>query len=163
MTRARRIAFWALVAAQALLPLALIGWNEVALATGERVRLATQPIDPVDLFRGRYVTLRYEISTLPLDDDAGRGETVYVVLEEERETWIGRSATRERPPDDETFIRGRVRSVVDGEAEIEYGIETYYADEAEARALERRAGRLHVDVVLGDDGEAKIDGIEPAD
>jgi uncharacterized membrane-anchored protein len=150
MTR-RTAAFVALVAAMAMLPLLLIAWNEVQLARGQKVLLRTEPIDPVDLVRGRYVRLRYEISAL----SAPAGETVYVPLHEEGDAWTGSFATTDRP-ESGVFIRGRA---TDGG--IVYGIETYYADEAEARRLEREAGDgLHVRVSLADDGKARIEGVE---
>ncbi len=160
MSRRRRNAFLLLVAVQALVPLAMIAANEVALARGTEVRLRTVPVDPIDLFRGRYVTLRYEISSLPVEGGARRGQTVWVPLSERGGVWTG-SVARPSRPDGGTFIRGRVRSAAGDRAEIEYGIETYYADEEEAQRLEREAGRrLHVDVVLDADGGARVAGIE---
>ena len=154
MTARRRLAFWALVALQALVPLALIGWNEVALATGTEVTLRTVPVDPLDLFRGRYVTLRYEISSLEPPPGTHRGDRVYVPLRRDGEHWTGDVAVREQP-DDGPFIRGTVSP-----SGITYGIETYYADEDEARRLEGRAGELVVRVALDGDGRARISGIE---
>jgi uncharacterized membrane-anchored protein len=149
----RRLVFWTLVAVQALVPLGLIAWNEVALARGTEVTLRTVPVDPLDLFRGRYVTLRYEISGLPRPPGAEPGQTVYVALQREGDRWTGDRATRERPGG--TFIRGTV-----GDGGIVYGIETYYADEDEAPRLEREAREgLDVRVVLDDDGKARIEGL----
>jgi uncharacterized membrane-anchored protein len=150
----RRLIFWALVALQALVPLALIGWNEAALARGTEVTLRTVPIDPLDLFRGRYVRLRYEISDVPAPPGAEPGDTVYVALRREGERWTGDRATRERPGG--TFIRG---TLADGL--ITYGIETYYADEDEAPRLEREAGDgLLVHVSIEPEGQARIDKVE---
>ena len=157
MSPGRRLAFLVAVAAQAVLPLGLIGWNEVQLARGTEVRLRTVPVDPLDLFRGRYVRLRYDISSVRVPRDVAPGATVYVPLRREGEHWTGGAATRERP-DGGTFIRGWVTEVYGGRAQIEYGIETYYADEDEAPRLERE--RLYVDVVLGPDGKARISGVE---
>jgi uncharacterized membrane-anchored protein len=85
-----------------------------------------------------------------------RGDTVYVELERRGEVWSGDRASRVRPDGGDPFIRG----VVTGGG-IEYGIETYYADEEEARRLEREAaGRLQVDVVLDDDGRGRVAGVE---
>jgi uncharacterized membrane-anchored protein len=149
----RRLVFWALVALQALVPLALIGWNEAALARGTEVTLRTVPIDPLDLFRGRYVRLRYEISDVPAPPGAEPGDTVYVALRREGERWTGDRATRERPGG--TFIRG---TLADGL--ITYGIETYYADEDEAPRIERESRQgLDVRVVLDEDGKARIAGL----
>jgi uncharacterized membrane-anchored protein len=150
MTR-RTLAFIVLVVAQALIPLLLIGWNEAQLARGQDVVLRTVPVDPIDLVRGRYVELRYEISTLP----APEGATVYVPLRESGDRWVGAYATTDKP-EDGVFIRGRAtgRGIV-------YGIETYYADEQEARRLEREAAEgLDVRVSLDDDGKARIEGVE---
>ena len=153
MTRRRRLLFVALVAAQALLPLVLIAWNEQALASGTQVTLKTAPVDPVDPFRGRYVTLSYEISSLPTPYDAGT--TVYVPLTDGGETWLGGTPTDARPGEG-TFIRGYVSP----SGRIEYGIGRYFTDEDEARTLEA-AGPLLVDVVLSDEGVARIAGVRP--
>jgi uncharacterized membrane-anchored protein len=155
MSGRRRLVFFALVGVQALVPLGLIGWNELALARGNEVVLRTVPVDPIDLFRGRYVTLSYEISRLPVARGTARGETLYVRLHEREGLWVGERATRERPAGG-TFIRGRYEG-----GSIEYGIETYYADEDEAPRLEAEARRgLDVHVVLDDDGRARISGVE---
>ena len=153
MTRRRRLLFVALVAAQALLPLSLIAWNEQALASGPRVTLKTAPVDPVDPFRGRYVTLRYEISSLPTG--FGPSAVVYVPLSDGGETWLGGTPTNARP-DGATFIRGYVSP----SGRIEFGIGRYFTDEDEAQRLEA-AGPLLVDVALSDDGVARIAGVRP--
>jgi uncharacterized membrane-anchored protein len=152
MTRRRRNAFVLVVALQLLLPLALIAWNEVALARGTEVTLRTVPVDPIDLVRGRYVTLRYPISNLPVPEAVEPGDTVYVPLHREGDAWTGEFVTAERP--DGLFIRGRY-----GGGSLVYGIETYYADEATAQRLERAAGVL-VRVSIGSDGHARIKGVE---
>ena len=152
MTYGRRLALIAVVVAQALLPLGLIGWNELALATGKEVTLRTAPVDPIDPFRGRYVALRYEISNLPAP--YAPGTTVWVPLREAGDAWIAAGdATRDRP--DGTAIRGRVTN-----GGIRYGIERYFVDEDEAPRLER-GGPLLVDVVLDGDGTARIAGVRP--
>jgi uncharacterized membrane-anchored protein len=159
MTGARRIAFWLVVAAQALALVAMIGLNEVALATSDEVTLRTVPVDPVDLFRGRYVTLRYEISTLQVEDGIESGDSVYVPLHEAESAWTG-SFGYASPPPDGKFIRGTVRQLAGQRAQIQYGIETYYADEEDARLLER-AGTLLVRVAVDDGGQARISRVEP--
>ncbi len=161
MSRARRIAFWAVVAAQALFPLATVALNETALASGDDVRLQALPVDPHDPFRGEYVALAYEISSLPAPPGAGVGDTVYVVLEPTGKAWSGGSASLEYPVGDVRFIRGRITELHDGEARIEYGIETYYVEEGEGRELESAISRqeLYVEVVLDDEGGARIDEV----
>ncbi len=127
----------ALVAAQALLPLGLIAWNEQALASGTDVTLKTAPVDPVDLFRGRYVTLSYEISALPTPYDAG--DDRLCPAHRRRRDMARRHA-------DATHARTRERSSAATSrrpGRIEFGIGRYFTDEDEARRLEA-AGPLLV-------------------
>ena len=56
------VVFWLLIFS------AFIAYKEYTLQTGKEVLLKTVPVDPRDLFRGDYVTLRYEIGTLNLRD-----------------------------------------------------------------------------------------------
>jgi uncharacterized membrane-anchored protein len=159
MTGTRRIAFWLVVAVQALVLVALIGFNERALAEGDEVTLRTVPVDPVDLFRGRYVTLRYEISNVNVEEGIQAGDAVYVPLYETGGAWTG-SFGYSSPPPEGTFVRGTVRSIAGGPAQVEYGIETYYTDEDDARRLER-ASTLLVTVAVDDGGQARISRVEP--
>jgi uncharacterized membrane-anchored protein len=158
MTGRRRIAFALVVGVQALSLLALIGMNEIALATGDKVTLRTVPVDPVDLFRGNYVVLRYEISTVNVLEGTQPDDVVYVPLHEEDGRWTG-GFGYPTPPSDGEFIRGTVRSAQGASANLEYGIETYYADHEEAYGLQS-AGSLDVTVALGDDGRAHISRVE---
>jgi uncharacterized membrane-anchored protein len=158
MRGGRRIAFALVVAAQALVLLALIGLNERALATGDRVTLETAPVDPVDLFRGNYATLRYDIGTVTVAAGTQPGDRVYVPLRRTGDHWSG-GFGYPSPPSDGEFIRGSVRSVFERTAQVEYGIETYYADEGEAQALQYARGLL-VTVALDGDGQAHITRVE---
>jgi len=159
MTGSRRIAFWLVVAVQALAVVALIGLNERALATGDEVTLRTVPVDPVDLFRGNYVSLRYDISRVQVTRGVQPGDAVYVPLHESGHAWTG-SVGFPSQPSGGTFIRGTVQRVAAGRAEIAYGIETYYADADEAQRLQG-AGPLLVTVAVGGDGHARIARVEP--
>jgi len=152
VSRRLRIAFLAVVAAQLLFPLAVIGYNELKLATGQEVRLHVQPVDPTDFFRGEYVALSYDISRIDTKGEPP-GTTVYVPLRKTGGRWTGAFASSQRPPENVTFIRGHAT-----ESGIEFGIETYFVEEGQARKYEQAVGRgdLFVDVVLDDDGGAKI-------
>jgi uncharacterized membrane-anchored protein len=66
----------------------MAGEREAVAVHGTRVWLRTVPVDPRDLFRGDYVRLRYEASTVPRERWAGtlpqtlakRGDRVYALL-----------------------------------------------------------------------------------
>ena len=61
----------------------LAGLAEADLAFGEEIRLRAQPVDPLDVFRGNYVVLTYEMSNLPVLGEVRRGERVCARLREE--------------------------------------------------------------------------------
>ena len=155
MTRRRKLTFAAFLGVLLLVPLALIGWNEFRLASGEKVILHVQPVDPDDPFRGEYVALSYDISNVPVERGTESGDTVYVVLHRQGRAWRGRRAVRERPGSG-TFIRGRV-----SRGRIEYGIETFYVEEGKSPEYERAISRqeLYAEVVLDDEGGAKLEDL----
>jgi uncharacterized membrane-anchored protein len=162
VSRRRRIALLAVVCAQLAVPLALAGLAAADLAFGEEIRLQAQPVDPIDVFRGNYVVLRYEISSLQTVSEVRRGETLCADLVESSEAWSARYALPE--PASGKTICGRARSDAQaGETVgIEYGIETYYASAERAQEIESSiaGGRLYVVVDLDDDGSARIERLE---
>ncbi len=111
---------WGVIAAAVLMTLLLgqiVAERIAILADGEEVILATQPIDPRDLFRGDYVILTYGISRLPLDrlaDDPEayeEGNTVFVALEKDAEgrgTATAIAGSRDALPSDALVIKGRI-------------------------------------------------------
>ncbi len=153
------------------LALAWIVAGRIALLRSpDTVTLATEPVDPRDLFRGDYVTLAYDITRLtigelPGDRDFSRGDTIYVELAPADETWKAVGVWREYPKaaEENKVIRGRILNVAGngGAAAVAYGIESYFVPEGQGRDLEaaRNARRLSVDVSLASDGEAAIKGL----
>lgn len=159
MSRRARIAFAAVVAAMVGVVLGTIAWNEWKLSTGTEIRLQVEPVDPVDFFRGEYVRLAYPISRVTLDDSGWeRGDVVYVPLRRVNGHWTGEEGFRENPGGD--VIRGTYvgRS---GAAPVEFGIETFYVEEGQARRYEQALvqRRLYADVVIDDDGGARLEDL----
>jgi uncharacterized membrane-anchored protein len=154
MSRRGRIAFVAVVAAMVAIPLGSIAWNEWKLRTGDEYRLQVQPVDPVDFFRGEYVALQYPISRVRLDDTRWTGgDVVYVPLRRVDGHWTGEEGFREKPLAG-PFIQGRFRPG----GGVEYGIETFFVEEGQTRKYEQAMfqQRLYADVVLDDDGRARL-------
>lgn len=163
MSSRRRAALLAAVAVQLAVPLGLAGLAAADLAFGRELRLVAQPVDPVDIFRGNYVVLRYEISTVTAVFSVRSGERVCVRLHERDGAWTG-DVGIPGTGDADDVICGRARS--DAEAGspvgVEYGIETYYASAERARELERSIsrGELYTVIDLDDDGSARIERLE---
>jgi len=98
---------------QAALLISIIAYRQYWVATGERVLLRTAPVDPRDIFRGDYVNLQYDISTLDLDGLGAKGsfkpnEKVYVLLEKNQEGVFTAVSVNRGLPSGKRFIQGRV-------------------------------------------------------
>ena len=153
--------------------------RQATLNSAHVVTLKMAPVDPRDIFRGDYVILNYEISTLELDklqgeDAFGYGDKVFVTLVRNGDTWNATAIARKPvPAPGGVAIAGTVDSFTSREAPagadpnappplksvtITYGIESYFVPEGTGHVIEdeRRKGELSVDVAIDDAGRAAI-------
>jgi uncharacterized membrane-anchored protein len=146
--------------------LAIIGgfvaYKELTLRTGTEILLRTVPVDPRDLFRGDYVILRYDISTVYVanaDRDFRPGNPVHVVLAIEEGHAVAKDVLTKAPTDG-LFLLGTVTEVDGVKLRVEYGIESYFVPEGEGHDIERyRGDRLDAKVVVGSSGRAVLKGL----
>jgi len=140
--------------------------KEFTLRTGQDILLKTVPVDPRDLFRGDYVVLAYEISTLDLTQlPADRssfapGDRVYVAVVPHGRYHVAARVDSQPPEGQGVFLKGQVRSVAGRSLRMEYGIESYFVPEGKGRVLEQARG-THLDVKASVDrfGHAVIKGL----
>lgn len=151
------------------------------LRTGTDVTLQTQPIDPRDFLRGDYVTLSYNISSVPsgaLQDVARPGKDSFTTFEP-REVFVKLAPNRDgfheavsvhAAPVDvtnaEVLIRGRVSGGGYCNADyskyctlqVRYGLESYFVPEGEGGKLEaaRNQRKLTVVAAVTPTGRAAI-------
>jgi uncharacterized membrane-anchored protein len=92
MKNARLVLFAIFAALTLAAPLSRIWKYESALRRGALHKFRTQPVDPYDAFRGRYVTLSYQDESLPAgqhqqeyDEGRGRRDILYVRLKTDAE------------------------------------------------------------------------------
>lgn len=157
--------FWALVALQVALLGGLVLLEERALSSGTRVVLRTNPVDPVDIVRGNYVALTYDISSVETSDKSVRvGDTVFVALhkvEGDVQTGSTAYANVDGVPGDGLFIQGTVKSHHEGTLSVVYDIETYYAPPDQALSIERElADGARALVALDERGRASLCTVE---
>ncbi|MFH2027788.1 MAG: GDYXXLXY domain-containing protein [Nanoarchaeota archaeon] len=126
--------------------------KEFTLRTGDGILLKTQPIDPRDLFRGDYVILNYEISTLDLrllDIDPTEfniNQRVFIKLDDQ-DGYGNPIGIYEKTPSDGLFMKGTIRNIQDSVITIEYGIESYFVPEGMGMTIESQSGR-NLDVMV---------------
>ncbi|NWF94440.1 MAG: GDYXXLXY domain-containing protein [Syntrophaceae bacterium] len=109
-----RSKFILLVLLQVAVLSGIIAYRQYWVATGERILLKTAPVDPRDLFRGDYVNLRYDISTIDLEklgvkERFQERERVYVVLERNPDSTFDATSVSRVLPAGKRFIQGRVQ------------------------------------------------------
>lgn len=154
-------------AAQLLILVGMIALRSVPLVTGRTVLVRVQPVDPRDLFRGDYVILSYDFSTLPNDGIEGlsgqrwsemKGTTVYVPLVADSIPGHMRAekVTINKPPSG-PFLRGQLGDY----GRIKFGIEAYYVQERTGRkyelAIQKR--RLSAELAVSPSGQAALKGL----
>lgn len=141
------------------------------LRNGQEVRLETGFIDPRDIFRGHYVTLRLEISQIPRDSvetlgEPVTGQPVWIELAPgEGDFWqpTRLHATRPDTPGG-PLLRGDLSGDYSGTYVLRYPVNRYFAPKLRAKELEqfRRDDKLGVILALAPDGTAAIKGLTVA-
>ncbi|MBI5769968.1 MAG: GDYXXLXY domain-containing protein [Verrucomicrobia bacterium] len=163
--------FWGLVAAQVVFLLGWAGYHEWVRQRAPVIVLKCRPVDPQDLLRGDYMTLRYEISDAIVTglaakqkEGAGVGTDVWVLLEKHERHHVVVRASLERltPTTGQILVRaetGRDWSGATGASRLDYGIERYFVPEGkgtprfklmEVEASVSAAHRLQIKRVLLD-------------
>jgi uncharacterized membrane-anchored protein len=109
-----RFKFIIFVLLQVALLIGIITYRQYWVATGERILLKTAPVDPRDIFRGDYVNLGYEISTLDLGalgtkESFKPNEKVYIILEKNPDGVFSAKSISKELPKGGKFIQGRVQ------------------------------------------------------
>jgi uncharacterized membrane-anchored protein len=139
-----------------------IGIKEFTLKTGNEVLLKTVPVDPRDLFRGDYVILRYEISTVDVNayalnvSDFKVEDKIYATLNIDNDKIGNVSSISKQAPESGNFIKGTVKRAYGNSLTVEYGIESYFVPEGKGREIERNRRKIYTKVAIDKFGNAVI-------
>ncbi|HET9300372.1 MAG TPA: GDYXXLXY domain-containing protein [Candidatus Polarisedimenticolaceae bacterium] len=145
MSRPRLALFLALCAVQLAIPLAMAYRYERTLREGTVYRFHTEPFDPVDAFRGRYVAIRLTLTHASVQ---GEGERVFVALQRDADGFASvRTLSTERPREGDWLVgttswtvfrrpgdNDQSRSVG---TRVELPFDRYYMEEGKAPAADR--------------------------
>ncbi|RJP29139.1 MAG: hypothetical protein C4533_04900 [Candidatus Omnitrophota bacterium] len=128
---------------------AMIFYQQAKLKDAHRILLETIPVDPMSVFRGNYVALRYKINDLPVKllkdatvDKIKSGQEIYVLLNKEGEYWQPEAVYIKKPKTGGLYIKGRVNSHYFMSSRLDtiwasYGIESFFLSQELAREVER--------------------------
>jgi uncharacterized membrane-anchored protein len=149
------------------------------LKSGREITMPTRPLDPRDIFRGDYVTLGYDISSLRKSsipqqttfDAFQPGTSVYVTLTPDPAAgWKAISVTPGYPRQavaSDVVLQARVKTLWQAEDKsdallgVRYGIESYFVPEGTGRALEVKVGERKIESIVAVDanGTAALKGL----
>ncbi len=128
------------VAAQLAVPAWMIVGKERVLREGAVYKLKTMPVDPADLFRGRYVALAFEEASAPRTPGEvyESDERVYIVLENGADGFAHVARISRIQPSSGDYVRVRVDYDYPPEARVRFlfPFNRYYMDEYKAPQAE---------------------------
>lgn len=174
----RIAAFLGLCAVLTAFLLSMIWGHQQARNNGTEIILDMEPVDPRSLFRGHYVIIKTPLHEIKLidvlgGDDFNKGDKIFVSLTKgQSENFVISSITKQQPAEGAIFIQGRVWSYwkiiqdftghSDKTINIQYNIESYFADKVSALALEKKVEESKMRIILAVDknGKAVIRGLE---
>jgi uncharacterized membrane-anchored protein len=151
MSRLRLALFAALCVGQLAIPLSMAYRYERTLREGTVYRFRTEPVDPVDAFRGRYVAIRLRL--VAPDQFADPWEKVYAVLAHDAEGFATVRALSQERPTDGDWLEGTAAEPIYEElpqpvegppssprrlgTRIELALDRYYMEEGKAPEADR--------------------------
>lgn len=164
------------IAVQLLVLWSIIFYKLVILHNGTLVVLAIKPVDPRDVFRGDYVTFKYDIADIDsylLNESTKykKGDTVYVVLNDTNTTYqMVERVVKEKPKTEELFLKGEVTAVNNptannnqdtfdndrGGIEVRFGIEQFYIPEGTGSQADFAGHNMTAAVMVDSNGKAVL-------
>lgn len=122
------------------------------LMFGETIVLKTRPVDPFDVFRGQYLTLRYDISLIPTPSGAKVGDKVYVSLKQNKDIFEYNGASLTKPLNT-IFMKGEIDSIWNStDVLVTYGVEQYFFE----KNAEINTTDMSVEMKVASNGQARI-------
>ncbi len=95
--------------AQLIIPAKMILDQEAILKTGAAYKFRTQPIDPSDPFKGKYIYLNYEQNHVPSNDSTWkRNEIVHVMLKQDSLGFVKATNVVRDEPESTAYVTAKI-------------------------------------------------------
>ncbi|MBI9062090.1 MAG: GDYXXLXY domain-containing protein [Marinilabiliaceae bacterium] len=155
---------------QLWVPASMIWKSESVLNDGKVFRFKTAPIDPVDPFRGKYVTLAFDVDEQISTADVVwyKDEYVYVKVLADSEGFAEIESISKKQPDDssdyfKTTVRYAGKDENGANVRLHFPFDKYYMEESKAfeaevavRELAQDRSQVAYAIVSIQDGEARL-------
>ena len=144
------ILFIMVVIAQVFIPVKMIWYSQEALEHGVAYKFRTQPIDPTDPFRGKYITLRYDIDHFYTPDSTFVvGEEIYVYLKRDKEGFAEVTEVSKQPLElANDFVTARVTYFYNGKVNFQLPFYRFYMEESKAYDAELAYRKVNRDTMV---------------
>lgn len=132
------VLFAVMVVAQWFVPMSMVYETEDTRIHGKRFRFETQPIDPTDPFRGKYITLNYTLSTYETNTTGWEDEMdVYVTVASDTNEIARMVEVSHTPPENTTsYFKAKVDGHNANTLFISFPFERFYLEESKAADAE---------------------------
>lgn len=131
------IAFAIIAVLQAAAPLKMIYDSEMTERHGTEYKFRTAPIDPTDPFRGKYITLDYDINTIPTKDTTWlRNEKIYVSIAKDADGFAKVANVSREKPESGDYVFTKVTYYYTDDLHINLPFDRYYMEENKAHDAE---------------------------
>ncbi len=143
MKTAILILFALMCLAQWIVPAKMIYDSEHVISEGTLFKFKTQPIDPSDPFRGKYITLYFESNFIELTDVSPwrTGQEIFVTFTTDSAGFAIPENIFTTPPDAASFLRTKVDFINDYEQqhrlEFKLPFSRFYLEESKASQAEQ--------------------------
>lgn len=164
------ILFIIIAIVQIAVPAQMIFGREVILKSGTPYKFKTEPVDPSDPFKGKYIILDYEVDNVKIDnEDWSRNQEVYITIANDSLGFAKAiSASREKP-ESGNFVKAKVnwRTVRDSTLHFSLPFNEFYMEETKAYNAELAHRKAQSDslpnntyaLVYIKNGEAVLDNV----
>ncbi len=163
------IGFILLACVQLYVPAKMIYDQEDVLMSGNEYKFKAAPIDPNDPFRGKYITLRFEANTFPVQNinEWTINDEVFVQIQTDTAGFAQiKTVSKKRPVNDPDYIKAKIAFLMEDEKvnmRLDYPFDRFYMEESKAQPAEDLYRKSIIDstqiayaLVNVKDGEAVI-------
>jgi len=138
------IAFILVCLLQLYVPARMILDREATRTSGTTFRFKAAPVDPLDPFRGKYITLNFNAAVLKVKGPHQwqNGEQAYALLENDPDGFARiKALSRQAPDPDKDFLKVRIDYAYDNIIQLELPFGRFYMEESKAEPAERKYTR----------------------
>ena len=163
------ISLFLLFSVQLFVPAQMVYQQEDALDTGTAYKFKTQPIDPNDPFRGKFIVLNYEMNSFETNDQSWNNYkgNVFVYLKKDAEGFATvKTVSKTQLPTPDDYFMAESNYNFNGKVNFDLPFNRFYMNENKAYDAEVSVQEAQVDttktcyaLVYVKDGTAVLDNV----